>query len=141
MNAKFAVLGNVDQQLKGPALFYVPFYVAFYQSGSNRRFIFLSPPAASDEGFSSKIKGVLGRSKIKQLLIPRFKAISSLIDNIQVLVKQDSFLESQIRSLGEKNNILNSPLIRGKIADGSLRLRSKGWLSDKEYEEVNDSLS
>lgn len=141
VNAKFAVLGNVDQQLKSPALFYIPFYAAYYQSGSSRRFIFLSPSTASDEGFSSKIKGALGRSKIKQLVIPRFKAISSLIDNIQVLVKQDSSLDSQIRSLGEKNNILNSPLMRGKIADGSLRLRSEGWLSDKEYEEVNDSLA
>ena len=140
VNAKFALLGSVDQQLKSPALFYVPFYAALYQAGSSKRFIFLPPAMASAEGFASKLKGALGRSKIKQLLNPRFEAISGLIGNVQVLAKQDSFLEDQIRSLGERNNLLNSRLTRGNIAEGLLRLRSQGWLSDKEYQAVSGSL-
>jgi hypothetical protein len=140
VNAKFAMLGSVDPQLKSPALFYVPFYAAFYQAGLSNRFIFLSPSMANEEGFGSKLKGAFGRSKIKQLLIPRFKAISGVIDNMQVLSKQNSLLASQIRSLGEKNNLLNSPIARSNIAEGLLRLRSKGWLSDKEYQVVIDSL-
>ncbi len=141
VNAKFALLGSVDQQLKSPALFYVPFYAAFYQSGSSSRFIFLPPSMTSADDFASKLKGAFGRSKIKQLLIPRFKAMSELIENVQVLAKQDPFLDRQIRSLGEKNNLLNSYLSRGKIAEGLLRLRSEGWLSDKEYQVVSDSLA
>ena len=50
-------------------------------------------------------------------------------------------MDSQIRSLGEKNNIINSRLARGNIAEGLLRLRSQGWLSDKEYQIVSDSLA
>ena len=97
--------------------------------------------SASEEGFASKLKGALGRSKLKQLLTPRFKAISSLIDNLQVLAKQNNFVDSQIRSLGEKNNILNTALTRNDIAEGLFSLRSKGWLSDKEYQIVRNSLA
>jgi hypothetical protein len=74
-------------------------------------------------------------------LIPRFKAISGLIDNAEILAKQDPFLDSQIKSLGEKYNLITSRLARGNIAEGLLRLRNQGWLSDKEYQIVNDSLA
>jgi hypothetical protein len=141
VNAKFALLSSVEQQLKSPALFHVPFYAACYQAGLSRRFIFLPPSMTSEEGFGSKLKGALGRSKLKQLLTPRFKAISSLIDNLQVLAKQNNFVDSQIRSLGEKNNILNTALTRNDIAEGLFSLRSKGWLSDKEYQIVRNSLA
>ncbi len=113
----------------------------FTSQASSRRFIFLAPSTANADDFASKLKGAFGRSKIKQLLIPRFKSISELIENMQVLAKQDPFLDRQIRSLGEKNNILNSRLSRGNIAEGLLRLRSEGWLSDKEYQIVSDSLA
>jgi tRNA uridine 5-carbamoylmethylation protein Kti12 len=141
INAKFTMLGSVDSELKSPSLFYVSFYAACYQTGLNTRFIFLPPSTASAEGFSSKLKGVLGRSKLKQLLTPRFKTISALIDNVQILSKQDSLLESQIRDLGEKTNLLNIPMTRSNLAEGLLRLRSGGWLSDKEYQVVSNSLS
>ena len=70
VNAKFAMLGTVDPQLKNPALFYVPFYATCYQAGSSRRFIYVPPCQASAEGFTAKLKGALGRSKIRRLLFP-----------------------------------------------------------------------
>ena len=141
VNAKFAMLGTVDAQLKNPSLFYVPFYAACYHAGSNRRFIYLPPSQANAEGFAAKLKGALGRSRIKQLLFPRFEAISALIGNVEALAKRDAFLEGQIMELGERNNLLSTHLARGKIAEGLLRLRSGGWLSDKEYQMVSGSQS
>lgn len=141
IKGKFAMLGSVDLQLKNPALFYVPFYVAFYQAGLSKRFIFLPPSVAAEESFATKIKDAFGRSKIKQFLIPRFKAVSMLIDNVEILAKQDPLVDNQIRSLGEKNNLVTSRLTRGSIAEGILRLRSQGWLSDKEYQIVIGSLA
>jgi len=141
VNAKFGVLGILDQQLKSPALFYVPFYVTCLQSGLNTRFIFLSPSMAGAVGFAAKLKGAFGRSKIKELFTPRFKSTSLLIDRVQVLAKQDSLLGSQIRGLGEKNNLLNTILTRGNITEGLGYLRSQGWLSDKEYQVVSNSLA
>jgi hypothetical protein len=141
INAKFGMLGIVDHQLKTPALFYVPFYVACYQSGLSRRSIFLPPSTASPIGFAAKLKGAFGRSKIKELFSPRFKSISTLIDRVQVLANQDRFLDGQIKDLGEKNNLLNTRLTRGSITEGLVYLRTEGWLSDKEYNVVSNSLT
>jgi hypothetical protein len=135
------MLGIIDQQLKSSALFYVPFYVICYQSGLSKRSIFLPPSTTSAIGFAAKLKGAFGRSKIKELFTPRFKSISMLISRVQVLAKQDSFLDSQIKGLGEKNNLLNTLLTRGNIAEGLVYLRTEGWLSDKEYQLVSNSLA
>ena len=67
-------------------------------------------------GFAAKLKGAFGMSKIKELFTPRFKEITGLIEQVQVLAKQDSLLDDEIRELGEKNNILNADLIRDNIA-------------------------
>jgi hypothetical protein len=141
IKAKFVMLGIVDPQLKSPALFYVPFYVACYQSGLKKRSIFLPPSTTNPVGFAAKLKGAFGRSKIKELFNPRFKSISILIGRVQVLSKRDHFLDDQIKDLGEKNNLLNTRLTRGNIAEGLVYLRTEGWLSYKEYQLVSNSLN
>jgi hypothetical protein len=139
-SAKFQSLGVADQ-VKTPAVFYVPFYVACYQSEFSRRFAYLPPSTVSDMGFAAKLKGAFGVSKIKQFFVPRFKSISTLIDRAQTLAKHDTFLDDQIRSLGEKNNLLNAHLTRVNIGEGLAYLRTEGWLSDKDYQVVNSSLA
>jgi hypothetical protein len=141
VSAKFALLGFADQQLKTSALFYVPFYVACYQSGFSKRFLFLPPLTSSTMNFVAKLKGAFGASRIKQVLTPRFKSISVLIDSVQELAKQESLFESQIVDLGEKNNLLIRQFSRGNIVEGLGYLRAEGWLSDKEYQAVKDSLA
>ncbi|MGA3288812.1 MAG: hypothetical protein ABSD42_01045 [Candidatus Bathyarchaeia archaeon] len=140
VNARFEMLGIREQQLKSPALFYVPFYVACYQAGLSKRFIFLPPSMTSPIGFTAKLKGAFGMSKIKELFIPRFKEITALIDKVQVLVKQDSLLDNEIRDLGEKNNLLNTKSIRDSITKGLVYLKHQGWLSDREYQVLSSSL-
>ncbi|MGD0994428.1 MAG: hypothetical protein ABR909_02765 [Candidatus Bathyarchaeia archaeon] len=141
VNARFEMLGIRDQQLKSPALFYVPFYVACYQAGLTKRYIFLPPSMTSAIGFAAKLKGAFGRSKIKELFIPRFKEITALIDKVQVLAKQDRLLDNEIRDLGEKNNLLNTESIRDNIAKGLVYLKHEGWLSDREYQALSSSLA
>ena len=141
VNAKFEMLGIREPLLKSPALFYVPFYVACYQAGSTNRYIFLPPSTASAIGFAAKLKGAFGMSKIKELFIPRFKEITALIDKVQVLAKQDSLLDNEIRDLGEKNNLLNTDSIRDNIAKGLVYLKHEGWLSEREYQVLSISLT
>jgi hypothetical protein len=140
INTRFEMLGIRDQQLKTSALFYVPFYVACYQVGPTKRYVFRAPSIISAIGFTAKLKGVLGMSKIRELFIPRFKSITTLIDQLQVLTKQDSLLDSQIRDLGEKNNLLNTDSARDNIAKGLVYLKHEGWLSDKEYQVLSSNL-
>ncbi len=141
INAMFEMLGIKDQQLKSPALFYVPFYVACYQAGLTKRYIFLPPSMTSPVSFATKLKSAFGMSKIKELLIPRFKEITALIDKVQVLDKQDSLLDDEIRDLGEKNNLLNRESVRDNIAKGLVYLEHEGWLSEREYQALSSSLA
>ena len=140
-NARFEMLGNREQQLKSPTLFYLPFYVACYKAGLSKRYIFLSPSLTSPISFGAKLKGAFGRSKIKDLFVPRFKEIAALIDKVQVLTKQDSLLDDEIRDLGEKNNLLKTELGRDKIDKGLVYLKHEGWLSDREYQVISRGLS
>ena len=96
---------------------------------------------ATPTGFAVKLKGAFGRSKIKELFIPRFKEITTLIDNVQALAKQESWLDREIRDLGEKNNLLNTESIRDNIAKGLVYLKHEGWLSDREYQVLSSSLA
>ena len=83
--ANFEALGYRDQALKTPALFYVPFYVVRYEAGLTRRYLMLAPSTISGFDFSAKLKGAFGLSKTRDLLVPRFKAISSLISKVEDL--------------------------------------------------------
>ena len=144
VNARFEMLGDSEQQwkrLKSPALFYVPFYVACYQAGLSKRYIFLPPSMISPISFAARLKGAFGRSKIKELFTPRFKEITALIDKVQMLAKQDSLLDNEVRDLGEKNNLWNTESIRDNIAEGLVYLKHEGWLSDREYQALSSSLA
>lgn len=141
LDSKIEVLGFRDQQLKSPALFYVPFYVVCYQVELSRRYIFLAPSTSSPLGFSARLKGAFGMSKIREVFAPRFRAITALIDKCQILVKQDTSFECEIGELGEKNNLLETDSARTSIAKGLVYLNHEGWLSDREYQVLSNSLA
>ena len=136
----FELLGIRDQGSKSSALFYVPFYVACFEMGSTRRYLFLPPSTISAVDFSAKLKGVLGMAKIKDLLMPRFKAITALIDKVQVLTKQNTMFESQLNGLAQRNNLLNNGLFRENVERGLVYLKHEGWLSDKEQQVLSSRL-
>ena len=92
----------------------------------------------SSIGFAAKFKVALGISRTKELFVPRFKSVTSLIDKAQGFSKQDTLLSGRIRDLGEKNNLLNSDSIRNSIRKGLIYLKDQGWFSDKEYEEIRN---
>jgi len=140
-NADFQMLGLRDLQLKAPATFYIPFYVACYQTGLAKRYLFFAPSLTSSVGFGAKFKSVMGISKINEIFTPRFNAITPLIEKVQVLTKQDSMLNQQITDLGERNNLLKNELARVNIAKGLVYLKDAGWLSQREYLSLTDSLA
>ncbi len=141
INEGFQMLGIKNPQLKAPALFYIPFYVACYQTRSANRYLFFAPSMTGEFGFGVKLKGVMGISNIKEMLTPRFKAITVLIEKVQLLAKQDSLLQQQITDLGEKNNLLRNDLARINIAKGLVYLKDAGWLSQREYHSLANSLA
>jgi hypothetical protein len=141
VNGGFQMLGIRNLQLRDPALFYVPFYVACYQVGLAKRYIFIAPSKTTSAGFAAKFKGVMGVSKIKEMFTPWFKTITVLIEKVQVLVKRDSLLDQQITDWGERNNLLKNELARVNVAKGLVYLKDAGWLSQREYQTLTDSLA
>jgi hypothetical protein len=141
IKANFGVLGIRDQGLKVPALFYVPFYVACYEMGLTRRYLFIPPSTITGVDFSAKLKGALGMSKIKDLLVPRFKAITALIEKVQVLTKQNTMFESQLDGLSQRSNLLNNGLFLESVEKGLVYLKGEGWLSDKEQQVLSNRLT
>src|SRR3972149_6493079 len=95
-----------DSALTDVTLFYVPFYAVCYQEESKKRYLFLPPSKANSIGLSTKLKGALGRAKIKQLLVRRFEVMTSLMDTIQVLIQQNAVVETEIKELGARVNLL-----------------------------------
>jgi len=140
VNAKFEDLGFRDMLLKSPALFFVPFYLICYQAGLRRRYIFVPPSSANSVGFSAKLKGVFGMAKVKDAFTPRFHAMAELIENCQIIAKQNTEFDIELNKIGEKNNLLNERAFLETIAKGLIYLSHEGWLSDREYQALNDSL-
>jgi hypothetical protein len=140
-NDAFQMLGIRNLLLKGPALFYVPFYVTCFQAGSANRYLFLAPSTTFSVSFAAKLKGAMGISKVREIFTPRFKAIAVLIDKVQVLAKQDSLLDQQINDLGVRNNLLKNELARVNIIKGLVYLKDAGWLSQREYQALTNSLA
>ena len=133
-NANFEALGFRDQFLNSPALFYVPFLVVCYETDLSRRYVMLSPSIISLFDFSAKIKGAFGLSKIKDLLVPRFKVITALISKVEDQAKQKSMFESQLYDLVKRNNLLDNVEFRENVEKGLSYLKGEGWFSANEQQ-------
>jgi hypothetical protein len=139
--SNFEVVGFKDRQLKASALLYIPFYMVCFEAGHSRRYLILPPSTISPVDFSAKLKGAFGMSKIRNLLSPRFNAVTALISKVQVLINQNSIFEGQLGDLAEKNNFLKTKVFRDNAAKGLVYLKHEGWLSDKEQQELNKRLN
>jgi hypothetical protein len=139
--AQFGALGVKQvSELKEAVLFYVPFYIACYEAESKKRFLILPPSEANAIGLSTKLKGALGRAKIKQLLSLRFDAMISLMDAIQVLAQQNAMFENELREKGAKTNLLTMSSVRDRIRNGLEALKQEGWLSEKEHQAFSQKI-
>jgi len=137
----FAKLGiKRDLELKGIALFFVPFYIAYYEVNSKKRYLILPPSEANTIGLSTKLKSALGKAKIKQLLVPRFESITTLMDAIQILAQQNAVFETEMREKGERTNILNTSSMRESIRKGLGYIRKEGWISEKEQQALSQKI-
>ena len=131
--AEFEKLG-IEQKQKKNVLIYMPFYLVCYQSQSKRRYVPFSPSIANSISLLAKLKGALGRAKVKQLLVPRFRAITVFLNKFPALIERDAVFEREISETSDKADMLKINSMREQIGNGLKRLKEEGWLSEKEYE-------
>ncbi|MEM3578022.1 MAG: hypothetical protein QXX51_06150 [Candidatus Bathyarchaeia archaeon] len=132
---------GMEQRQRATTLVYVPFYMACYQFELKSRYVIFPPSFANSIGLTAKIKGALGMAKIKQLLTPRFDALTQLLGKLPVLVGQNAAFEREIFEEGSRLNILKRSTIREKIAAALKQFRDEGWFSEKEYESFSQNLA
>jgi hypothetical protein len=122
-------------------LCYVPFYIVCFQEGTNRRYMMLPPSTVNTVGSLTKLKAVLGMANIKNFFVPRFSAITSLVNSVQSLMEKNLAFKADINDLGLENNLLDSTETCHSIGVGLEKLKSEGWLSDKEYDAIQQKLT
>lgn len=119
----------------------MPFYMVCYQSDSKRRYMAIAPSVANNVSFSAKLKGALGMPKIKQLLNPRFTAITSFVDNFPMVIENNSMLEREVVEEGLKADMLKTENLKQHVKSGIELLNSEGWFSEKEYTAFKQELA
>lgn len=132
---------GMKQKLRTATLVYVPFYMACYQRKLKNRYAIFPPSEANSISFLAKIKGALGMAKIKQLLVPRFEAITIFLEKIPLLIEQDAAFEREMFEIGEKFNILKRSTVKEKIDAALKEFKNEGWLSEKDYENLSQRLA
>jgi len=138
--AGFEKLGFKQKQTEN-VLIYMQFYLVCYQSESRKRYLLFPPSAANSISLLTKLKGALGKAKIKQLLVPRFKTISAHLNRLPMLIERNPVSEREINEAGYKADLLRMSSMQGQIKSGLERLREEGWLSEKEYEAFAETYS
>jgi len=137
----FESLGFSDTQLKALSLIYVPFYMIGYETNlTYRRYLCIAPSLIQKSDFGSKLRGVLGISKTKELLVPRFKSIANLIKQVQEHTQKNNAFEEQLWKLAKKNNLLKDSSFQANIKSGLSRLQEESWLSRREIEALSRQL-
>jgi hypothetical protein len=129
----FSLKENLE--LKKSRLYYIPFYVVCYKIESKKRYHIIPPSIINTVCLTTKLKS-LGRSKIKQLFSDRFYNITSLVDELIVLIEQNHMFQTEIYEIGKEHNVLTKNLNNIQLKKGLTDLKNEGWISEKEYENI-----
>jgi len=131
--AGFGKLG-FGQKQAATTLMYVPLYLVCYRHDSKRRYMTLAPSMVNSISLFTKLKGALGRARIKQLVSPRFKAITQHLNKLLSTIERNPVLEREITESSVKVDILRMASVRSEFSNSLKQLKEEGWLSEKEHE-------
>jgi len=120
---------------------YLPVYLACYQANSKKRYVLYSPSVARSMGIKTKFKRVFGVAKIKSLLQPRSKFITSLLNQLLTVIEHNPVFEREISDAGVKANILRTKNLHKRIKIGLERLTDEGWISENEFQTFSELLT
>jgi hypothetical protein len=125
---------GIEQKQEKSALIYVPFYLVCYKGELKRRYALFPPSFANSVSLSAKLKGALGKAKVKQLLVPRFKTITLFLNKFPASIERGAVFEREINEAGDKASMLKTDSMREQVSSALKQLKEEGWLSEKEYE-------
>jgi hypothetical protein len=146
IKAKDAALNEIDsigaqERRRKNALVYIPVYFVCYETEVGKRYVVYPPSNVGSMGIKTKLKGVFGAGKMKSFLQSRSQAITTLLDRLVDLTQANPVFETEITEAGTKANILRTTELQAAIKKGLTELRDEGWISENEYQDLNNELA
>jgi hypothetical protein len=126
---------------KKSALAYVPFYLACFQAGVERRYVVYPPSIAGTLGVLTKLKGVLGVSKIKSLFQQRSKAVANILNQLVTVIERDPVFKRDLHDVVTKVNILQNEETLEMMKRGLEELRREEWITENEFQTLIQRLA
>jgi len=122
------------------ALAYVPFYLACFQAGDQRKYVVYPPAIAGSMNTMTKFKGMLGVSRAKSLFQQRSRAVTNVLNQLVTLIERDPVFKRDFHDTGVRANILKTAESRERITKGLEDLRNEEWVSANEVQTLSASL-
>jgi hypothetical protein len=145
IKAKEAALNEIDgmgadERKRKNALVYLSLYFVCYETEVGKRYVVYPPSYVGSMGIKTKLKGVFGAGKMKSFLQPRSQSISTLLDRLVDLTQENPVFEKEITEAGTEANILRTTEQKVGIKKGLTELKEEGWISDSEYQFLNEQI-
>lgn len=115
-------------------LVYLPFYLARYEKGDDKRYVVYPPALVRDMGILTKMKGAFGVAKLKALFQSRSNTITKFLTQIIALIEKNPMLEKDITEAGIQNSILLKKRLRINVKKGLIDLEKQNWISKNELQ-------
>lgn len=129
---EFEKLG-IQQKPEEGKLVYMPFYLVCYKGEPGRRYVYFPPSIVKNVSFSVKFKGALSKARINHLLQPRTEKAETFLADFLLLMEDNPVFNREINEACNKVNLLQREETQESIKTGLKKLKSKDWLTEKEY--------
>jgi len=145
IKTKEAALNEIDsigalERRRKNALVYLPVYFVCYETEVGKRYVVYPPSNVGSMGIKTKLKGVFGAGKMKSFLQSRSQAIATLLDRLVDLTQENPVFEKEITEAGIKANILRTTELQVGIKKGLTELGDEGWISENEFQILNERI-
>jgi hypothetical protein len=143
IKAKEGALNEIDsigapERRRKQAIVYLPVYFVCYETEVGKRYVVYPPSNIGSMGIKTKLKGVFGAGKMKSFLQSRSQAIATLLDRLVDLTQENPVFEKDIIEAGIKANILRTTELQVGVKKGLTELREEGWISENEFQILNE---
>jgi uncharacterized protein with PIN domain len=122
------------------ALVYLPLYLVRYETESKKRYAVYPPSIVGSIGILTKVKEVLGATRMGSFLQPYSKAITSLLNRLVPLIEKNPVLEKEISDAAIRASILRATELRLGVNRGLRELRGEKWLSESDRQTLSKLL-
>jgi hypothetical protein len=130
-------LGTQERRRKN-ALVYLSIYFVCYETEDGKRYVVYPPSSIGSMGIKTKLKGVFGAGKMKAFLQSRSQAMATLLDRLVDLTQENPVFEKEITEAGIEANILRTTESKVGIKKGLTELKDEGWISENEFQILNE---